>query len=804
VTDARGITTNFSYNNRHLVTNVSYDRHSLASVPTEKAGGATGTTDVADTPAVTYQYDAVGNRTSMTTAGGAGGSCTYSYDALSRLTSEARQFLGLAGTYTLNYDYTIDGQLKQVTDVAAGRSFANTFDAAGQLTQVTGTGYTTAQQTFASGMQYRAWGAVKGLSYGNGTSLALTYDGRGQVTHYGVNGVTRDGQYGPPFAHGSDYQYYADGRVQYASDLFTDVLIYGNYRMHDRAYSYDQMGRLKEAYSGHAANQFMTGVDSNQAGVDGAYRQSYSYDVWSNMTGRTGGFWSVVDNDAESYDTRGRNLAWEYDGDGRLISRNEPAPDTLPYVPLRQSYDAAGRLTLTTQTTSTRDPINQNIIHTGQNTRTETYDGDGVGIMEGTIDATTYYLRSSALGGQVIAEYDPQGVRQNEYVYAGGVQVVRQSGGQTSSLFWQHRNPITSDTMETDAQGAVTGKETLDPIGVNVGDSDPFIVPPGGGDDGGGGNGDHGLSQAEMDQRYAQLLPHVFGGRGLLVKVNGMETSAYFAFGLLGMGAAEFARPNVVNIYDKSLGKYVGYAYLDRNAAADGIAFLGKNSTGYIPFGVNYVEGEGFTGTNLEQWFVEGTWARGRVGETFMDIGSFRELYGFADQGVGAAQSPLPGIRGGASGATKKREPEPPPYMGPCPPTKEQLAANQVVKRTLDEAMKRAQDLRVEHGGWILWNAATGQINAIIKEPKIDPLNPKTSDNFLQVYLNNPPSTPKGWFIVGTFHMHLGNIGEDDADIAIDDGRKVPGMVRTTDGKIHPYGHHDRGIWNRDLPKRCR
>src|SRR5205085_6084957 len=86
VTDARGITTNFSYNNRHLVTNVSYDRHSLASVPTEKAGGATGTTDVADTPAVTYQHDAVGNRTSMTTAGGAGRSCNHSYHAPPPLT----------------------------------------------------------------------------------------------------------------------------------------------------------------------------------------------------------------------------------------------------------------------------------------------------------------------------------------------------------------------------------------------------------------------------------------------------------------------------------------------------------------------------------------------------------------------------------------------------------------------------------------------------------------------------------------------------------------------------------------------
>ena len=50
--------------------------------------------------------------------------------------------------------------------------------------------------------------------------------------------------YGPA-PHGSDYEYYADGRVKFASDLFTDALIYdGRFKLHDRAYVFDQVGRL--------------------------------------------------------------------------------------------------------------------------------------------------------------------------------------------------------------------------------------------------------------------------------------------------------------------------------------------------------------------------------------------------------------------------------------------------------------------------------------------------------------------------------------------------------------------------------
>ncbi len=73
VTDARGATTTFVYNNRGLVNSITY------GVPS----------GVADTPNVTFGYDSAGNRTSMTDGLG---SVTYVYNTLSRMTSEITHF----------------------------------------------------------------------------------------------------------------------------------------------------------------------------------------------------------------------------------------------------------------------------------------------------------------------------------------------------------------------------------------------------------------------------------------------------------------------------------------------------------------------------------------------------------------------------------------------------------------------------------------------------------------------------------------------------------------------------------------
>ena len=101
-------------------------------------------------------------------------------------------------------------------DTTLDRSYD--YDHAGQMSGVTGTGFGQTTTTFASGMQYRAWGALKSLSYGNSTTLGLGYDLRGLPTSYAVGGV-KETAGGAAHTEGSSFLYHADGRVRFAGTV---------------------------------------------------------------------------------------------------------------------------------------------------------------------------------------------------------------------------------------------------------------------------------------------------------------------------------------------------------------------------------------------------------------------------------------------------------------------------------------------------------------------------------------------------------------------------------------------------------
>jgi YD repeat-containing protein len=570
VTDARGATTSYTlYNNRGLPLNVSY--------------GAPAGSNINVPPSLTLTYDEAANRTSMTQKDGSGnvvGSCTYHYDTLSRLTSEDRQFPGLSGTYTISYGYTLAGQLKSVTDQTAGTSFAYTIDAAGRLTQVDSTGF-GAGAPLASGVQYRAWGALKHSDFGNGTGVTLGYDGRGMVSSYSLSGV-KDLSTGAVRPEGSDVQYYPDGLVKFASDYQSDAQSSG---IRDRTYQYDHAGRLLEAYTGTDARNILGGVTSNVG--DGPYRQSYTYDEWDNQKSRTGRYWSQDDNDSESYTPQtGRNQAWSYDADGRLLSRNEPSPNDLTYVPARYSFDAAGRQTQMTQTTSRPNPNPRvNTVITTAVTQADTYDGDGLGIERAVTKQTgggtpstvvTYYLRSAVLGGRVVAQYNSAGARQSSYAWADGEALAEQTGVDIGmpQLKWERLNPVTGDGRETDTTGRAVTATHLDPSGVDVGESDPFSS---------GEVGDptvSGTSQSAIDNMVAALMP---GWGGSQCSVDGQLVGCGLAGSLASGGAASPCPDNECSKFLTVNGLTLYESY---HAYADGVE-------GYLPGGIDYV-GDGF------------------------------------------------------------------------------------------------------------------------------------------------------------------------------------------------------------------
>ena len=113
------------------------------------------------------------------------GRMDYVYDTLSRLKTETRQFNGL-GSFALNYDYNVAGELNSITD-PFGHQVSYTFDKTGRVTGVTGSPFGNVTQ-YASNLQYRAWGALKSMSYGNGMIQNQAYTSRSQLQSLTVSG----------------------------------------------------------------------------------------------------------------------------------------------------------------------------------------------------------------------------------------------------------------------------------------------------------------------------------------------------------------------------------------------------------------------------------------------------------------------------------------------------------------------------------------------------------------------------------------------------------------------------------------
>ena len=430
VTDARGVTATYGYNSRHLVTSVTYP--AAGNLPAGVPSAAN----------VTFGYDAAGNRTSMTDGLG---SQSYNYNQLSQITSETRTFTGV-GPFTLSYDYNLAGQLRKITD-PTNMTINYGFDSIGRLSSVTGSdNLFNAVSNYASSFQYRAWNAIKNLTYGNNVSQSLTYNTRLQTTRYEILNGRSQGT-GEILTVRSDYQLYADGQVKFASDSLSNE--------YDRAYAFDHLGRLKDAYSATQARDFINGNNSGIA--DGPYRQNSGHDVWNNTTVMNNRFWSHSEGVGTTYvNNRNQNLNWGYDADGNEIRD--------PYR--QKTYDAAGQLVTVTDTSVSVSGLTASI--------TQSYDGDGETVKRveqktNNSVTTTYYLRSSVLDESVM-EVDAAGQKTQGHVYAAGEVLAEQGPG----VYWVHENPVTQGILTSSTAGDYVGQQEFDPLGAEVGFTDPY------------------------------------------------------------------------------------------------------------------------------------------------------------------------------------------------------------------------------------------------------------------------------------------------------------------------------------------
>lgn len=298
-------------------------------------------------------------------------------------------------------------------------SISYSYDHAGQLGAITGEGY--AVTVIASGMKYRAWGDLKELTYGNGRGLNTSYSQRRQLQQFDMLGVA-----------GTTNEYHLDGRLKYSHDIYDSK--------NDRSYAYDHKSRIKEALSGSEARGLTV--------MDGPYRETFQYDPWNNLVGRTTRLKQQTPAYSATYGGDNRNTAWSYDAAGGVTH-----DDTWT-----SKYDAAG---LAVNQSRTRRIV------------TQIYDGDRL-VSKQTQENPhchtsdqTYYLRSSVLGGKVVVSLDRFGNKVFGSIYSGNelLAIDTRYGG----FYWQHRNPATGTSWQTNQQGTKMSTVEVDPAGGQVG-----------------------------------------------------------------------------------------------------------------------------------------------------------------------------------------------------------------------------------------------------------------------------------------------------------------------------------------------
>jgi methionine-rich copper-binding protein CopC len=444
VIDARGASREYTYYNRALVNTITY-----------AWGGGTVPSQVS------FTYDELGNRTTMTDGLG---SQTYNYDTLGRMLSETRHFNGV-GSFTLNYQYTIGGQLKKITD-PYNDSIEYSYDKAGQMISVTGSPFGSPAVTqYINGIQYRAWGGVKGVAYGNGLNLSNSYNARQQLELFELRGPQVYVGDGPPFGLSPElkaktqYQYYADGHLRFA-DNFPDTFARSDDRF-DRAFSYDQVGRLNEAFSGSEARDFINQTVTSPTSAP--YRHTYQHNVWGNLTTANERYWSHSNNINSTYQNN-RKDGWQYDNAGNIVNDGSSV----------YTYDAIGR--------------NETVTIIGESTQTtQGFDGDGQVIKRTAsprgFPVTTWYLRSSVLGKMVNVingegGFFPSGTKYEGHVYAGESLIAKQSHNTSDSVGWVHENPLTGGSGWSYYHGGYSPEVEPDPMGVPLGWNDSFIQNP--------------------------------------------------------------------------------------------------------------------------------------------------------------------------------------------------------------------------------------------------------------------------------------------------------------------------------------
>jgi hypothetical protein len=399
----------------------------------------------------------------------ASGTLAYSYDELSRLESETKDFVDTltnepSGGYKLEYTYHLSGGIKSIED-PFGAMVTYTADKTGRMTAI---GDASSSTAFASGVAYRAFGGVKSMSYATtaATNISLTYDTRLRPATYEAESSANTVD-----IQNKTYTYTNDGSIKQAADNVEAKF--------GQLYEYDFAARLKK-------NQFGTGSTSPTP----QYKQLLGYDAFSNLTNRQ--TWDK-DNTERTFSaayTNNRKTTGGYGiGTDTHDSAGNVVRNIVAYTPVDErnwKFDAAGRMTDWEETST----------YVGT-TRWDqgaalTFDGDGrtakrverrrvwASPPTGWYEEAEYSIISSVTG-QTIIELDYTGAKKKASVYMGSSAIAEQVGA-SSPFEFKNIDPVTGSSMTTDDEGDFppndSGRTEFEPLGAALPIQEPDTSEP--------------------------------------------------------------------------------------------------------------------------------------------------------------------------------------------------------------------------------------------------------------------------------------------------------------------------------------
>lgn len=270
------------------------------------------------------------------------------------------------------------------------------------------------------------------------------------------------------------------------------------------------MGRLTAARTGAEARGETTTPYRNIT----PYKHDYQYNVFNNATSRQTYTWDQQDNETNAW-TNNRETTWIYDADGRLKHTTKNNYD----------YDAVGAI-LKVALDGSRVIYNQT-DGAGRTVRRDIYKTRPANGFD-SFEKTEYQIYSSVLG-KLLTEVNSDGTKKKTYIYAGGALLATQNKTSTTSGYvsWENTDPSNASYLSTLHSGTAiylgeNGQAELDPLGSNVGTSNPYdpqnssnLMPA----PGGGGWGDP------------------FGGYSC--RVDGFEVPCSLAMFILSIGAGD-------------------------------------------------------------------------------------------------------------------------------------------------------------------------------------------------------------------------------------------------------------------------